>query len=505
MKKMRVLLLLSAMLATTCGRVWAGEYRLMVLIDAAGLDRGDCYQKVYGAVTTEWPIQEYRLDGDDVRVSARLFGIEIYTVSADQLRDTPLSAGGKVVDNLAEKVKDCAEGSLIDTTVVKHQRLRDQFREELMEGGWLRNNDGVVLLSFSPSLQNFKNRLPAELQAKLSIIGLTGSGEFFLNTKALSDGLKVAHSAFQAEVGKDQERRKALAEQEERRKQEADALKVKVATADATLAAKDAEIDKMVADGKANGKALEEYRLEVQALSKRLDDAAAAAEKAAKEAESARENARVIEARLKNATEMEKSALQAELDKAKREEAVAAQAAKNAQGEAAAAKQACDKLAKADTSVEPVVNAEGTQPDASDSGVNVLIVLLVLGGVGFAAWRLWPRKKWTVTIEREGVPDAELIVVGKAAKPFSSAGDVGTVGSLQIRYLRQSDIDTGEQKDVFQLKAPVEGWSVNTGASKTVLPPGEWSAALDANTRYAVYTDAYAETPSVRFTVEERA
>lgn len=447
MKTIFGLLLLSAF-AVGC---YSAEYRLLVLVDAAGLARGDSYEKVYGAVTTEWPAQDFELGGDHVRVSARLFGVETYGFSADQLRDIPLSARGKVIYNLAEKVKNCADGSLIDTTLEKHQRWRDQFREELMEGNWLRNENAVVLISFSPSLQNFQSRLPADLQAKLSIIELARRpGGSSVDTEALSDGLKLAHSAFKALVAKDQMHRKELMVAELNRTREVsnemNNLKEQVANFTKLLKTKNEEIEKMVTDGKTATSSFERANRDSQSLSIQLAEVKALV----------------------------------------------------------AARDVTNTRASLPAEREPEKATNTTPPPSPNKGFGGWLLVLPLVVLVLVIVKLWPRKQWTVTIEREGAQELELTLTGKSPSTFSSAGDIGQVGSLQIRHSRQRDTDTGEAKDFFQLKAPVAGWSLENGAIKTLLPPEEWISVLNANTRYAIYTDSDAETPSMRFTIEDR-
>jgi hypothetical protein len=496
--------LIAAVLMTTACK--AKEWRLTVLIDGAGLSK-EAYRQIYKALTTEWPAKDYSLpvEGvstkETVALQTVLFGIEKYTIGTDQYRFMPLSGQGKTVSDTEITVKDCATDSLIDTIVERHKRLKEQFREQV-ETAYLATSDGVLLLSLCPNLGNFQNGISSTGKMKLQTIKLAWVDTFVLNSAVLSQDIKSARGAYDARVTKavlDPANPDRMLEKLAKLQIELVASKDKTETLTGQLLDVNGQLEKTRKSLAEKGEELAMARdaadkvnranaEAVESLKKQFRDSMSNASTTAEEKRQLQE---ALKAAVQRAQEDSKKGAET-VEAAQHSVAVATEAAKITDG-------------KVDTPIVEPVEADDTKNVPSDGWVNGLIMLLVLGGAGFAVWRLLPHKTWTVTIERDGAPETELIVVGKSAKPFSFAGDMGTAGSLQIRYLRQTDIDTEEKKDIFQLKAPVEGWSVDSGTSKTVLPPGEWCAALEANIRYAVYTDTYAETPSVRFTVEERA
>lgn len=476
---------------------YAKEWRLTVLIDGAGLTK-DAYGQIYKALTTEWPTQVYSLSvegvttKETVALQTVLFGVETYTLVANQFRFMPLSGQGKTVRDTEITIKDCAMDSLIDTIVERHKPLKDQFREQV-ESFYLATSDGVILLSLCPNLENFQNGISPEGKAKLQTIKLAKLDTLRLNSAVLSQAIKSARAAYDSRMTA-----AVIAPSNPDRMLE-------------RLADMKRNLDALQREVAAKTNQMEKMRKDLMDTSAQLD---LARENIAKKSQAIADlNKRLLEKGGGTVSDKVVRQLQKEIEeankKAKTAEAIVEEANTTIEGlnkEIARLK----KLLPTDS------DSKGTsQPDSGDNkgGGGVLITLLVLGIASFAAWIFWPRKKWGVTIERtDGGPSGELLIVGKAAKAFSSAGEMGIVGGLQIRYLRQADAITGEKKDVFQLRAPDEGWSVinesiKGGAGslkKILLQTTKWSGELEANIRYSVYTDQNANEVSIYFTVTEQ-
>ena len=215
-----------------CG--FSKEYQLTVLIDATGFN-DKCYQAVYQTVGTEWPNQIYELGTSRVRIHAHLFGIERYTLKANELRFIPLSTAGKVVKNHDVRPSGFAADSPVNTS---NEALKNDFINEMRN--WLRNSDGVILLSLNQNLTNLKSSTLEELRSKLSIINLSKQGNA---DSSLDSGfakvLEGAHSKFRDEFTENQRRlAKEQTDHEQREK---------------SLAAREKELDNLTSLAKRSG------------------------------------------------------------------------------------------------------------------------------------------------------------------------------------------------------------------------------------------------------------
>lgn len=445
----------------------AKEWHLVVLVDASGLVP-EGYRQIYGAITTEWPVQVYPLGDDSIHVSARLFGIETYMLGENQLRDIPLSANNKVVDSLKTEVKDCSKDSLIDSTVENHHRFRDQFRTVLMTDGWLRSYDSVVLLSLSPNLQNFKNALHADLQSKLRIINLVKANQFSLDDKALSDGLKTVHSAFKTVINKEQERIGSINDDKKLREKEVQDITAKTQKIEQELADKEKKLKELIKVGEVSEQDRIDFNKEKENLNRELEKAKALAAEAKVEQDKAEAARNKAEEDLKKQQETDKQA------KAE-----------------AALKQQQEKKSQNNTSIDPVVaeqpianlkieelntpkdvagpNEGMTLPEAdsstetgpaqtdkggSNSGLMFFLGLLFLAGCGGIGYK-WITKPKLKMVFEDG---------GTERKKFQSVvNSDGTSAMNQNEFLKGLRIMYGKDKKWgagFKLLLPPPGCSV---------------------------------------------
>ena len=483
----------------------AKEWRLTVLIDGAGLPK-DAYGQIYKAITTEWATQKYPLPVSDistketVMLKTVLFGIETYSFGANQIRLMPLSGQGKTVADTQATVKDCAVDSLIDTIIEKHKPLKEQFREQI-ETDYLALGDGVILISLCPNLENFQNGISLEGKKKLQTIKLARAGDFLLNSEMLSQNIKAARRAYDASViaaARTPVNPDHILEKLKEVTGKYDKLLESFNGIQNDLASRERE---HVAVTNNLEKKLVQERAEVARLQKLCIDgnpsAPAEMERLQAALHEAKNKIDQIERQLGEA-EQRKRALGVQLESAQKEVIEVKNQLNVATNKLDAANKEIERL-------KPLIPGTPPPPPPPPPPFPwwVLIMVFVSGGIGWLLWKFWPRKEWAITIEQDERDDVVLVLSGQSPKSFSSVDIIGDAKGLQIRYVPQKDVDSGEKLDVFQVKTAAKDWFLDVGGKQIVLQPDEWSQGLSAGVRYSVYIGKLAAKPAVRFQVAE--